>query len=155
MPPRIADVNDRQNTHGRHLPKKLIGGRHVLGHAEIDTDHFAIADCWLQATQCEPIVLPFQIARLRKLMRNHFDREASLVEATGTAFCRCHRQEHDGLLELCGDAYALSYQNVRKSRSLLQNELPRLVRDHIISMDQIAILIINLAAEDSALATGH
>jgi predicted lipid carrier protein YhbT len=40
--------------------------------------------------------LPFLIARLKKAMRDHFDREAA-DGAAGGALCRCHRQEHQTL----------------------------------------------------------
>lgn len=135
------------------VTQPLIGKRHTLGHSGIDRDHFAIADWWMRVTQCEPIALPFHIAGLRKAMRDHFGREAALVEAAGTAFCSCHRNEHDALLELCDDAYALSRHNLRSARALLRSRLPRLMRDHINSMDQIAVLIIR-ASEDRA-CSGH
>lgn len=124
----------------------LIGRKHALGHAQIDNDHFAIADWWMKATQCEPIALPFHIAALRRTMRSHFRREAALVEAAGTPMCCDHQNEHDGMIELCDDAYALSERNGRAARALLRNKLPKLMRNHINSMDQIAVLIIREAA---------
>ncbi|MCC7347500.1 MAG: hypothetical protein IT538_08890 [Variibacter sp.] len=130
----------------------LIQARHALGHAEIDADHFAIADCWRQTLQCKPIAMPFQIARLRKLMRNHFMREATLVEATGTTFCACHQREHDSILNLCDDAYGLAENRWQKARALLRDTLPPAVREHIISMDQVAVLIIH-TANDSLFAS--
>jgi hemerythrin len=125
----------------------LIGNSHALGHAAIDADHFAIADCWLAAMRCAPVALPFHIARLRRLMRRHFEHEAALVEATGTPFCRFHRREHEAMLALCDDAYALADRNWRKARALLRDKLPAAVRGHVISMDQVAVLVINTAAE--------
>ena len=130
----------------------LIGKRHALGHAEIDSDHFAIADWWMRVTQCAPIALPFHIAGLRRVMRNHFSREAALVEAAGTPFCHCHRNEHNILLELCDDAYALSTRNLWSARALLRNRMPRQIRDHINSMDQIAVLVIRAASEHRAVS---
>lgn len=125
----------------------LITDRHALGHPEIDFDHFAIADCWLRTMRAEPVALPLHIARLRKLMLRHFEHEANLVEATGTRFCLCHRREHDAMLSLCEDAYEMSYRNGRAALMRLRR-LPRLVRDHIICMDQIAVLIINTARQN-------
>lgn len=132
----------------------LIGKRHLLSHDLIDTDHLAIANWWMRMTQCTQVALPFHIAGLRKAMRDHFGREAALVEATGTAFCSCHRNEHAVLLELCDDAYELTAHNPRAARALLRSRLPRLMRDHINIMDQIAVLVIRSAVEsppDSAL----
>lgn len=126
---------------------RLIGGGHALGHTEIDAEHFAIADCWLEVTRCAPLALQFQIARLRKLMRNHFDHEAMLVNAAGSPFCSCHKREHEFLLSLCDKAYSLSRNNWRSARALLRGTLPGLVRQHIISMDQIAVLIINTTGD--------
>ncbi len=131
--------------------RPLIEARHALGHAKIDSDHFAIADYWLQLTCCEPIAVPFHIARLRKRMRDHFNDEAALVEATGRPFGCAHRQEHAAMLRLCDQAYRLSDTNQRGARALLRNKLPRLMREHIICMDQIAVLIINTATQERAI----
>jgi hypothetical protein len=54
------------------------------------------------------------------------------------------------MLELCDDAYELSARNLRSARALVRNKLPRLMRDHINSMDQIAVLIIRAAIPDRA-----
>ncbi|MGE3146260.1 MAG: hypothetical protein AB7K35_11800 [Pseudorhodoplanes sp.] len=137
------------------ITRPLIGNRHALGHAEIDADHFAIANWWMRATQCAPIALPFHIAGLRKSMRDHFGRESALVEASGVSFCACHRNEHNVLLELCDDAYALTARNLRSARALLRNKLPRLMRDHINTMDQIAVLMMRDAAEKRAAIAPH
>ena len=51
----------------------LIGRQHALGHNAC-------------AAQCEPIRLPFFMARLKKLMRSHFDDEARLMQ---TPAARC------------------------------------------------------------------
>ena len=134
------------------ISRPLIGKNHTLGHIQIDADHFAIADWWMKAMLCEPVALPFHIAALRKTMRSHFCREATLVETTGTPFCYCHRREHNVMLELCDDAYDLSARSLRAARTLLRNKLPRLMRDHINSMDQIAVLIIRAATQDRAIS---
>jgi hypothetical protein len=131
------------------VTQPLIGKRHALGHHQIDTDHLAIASWWMRVTQCAPVSLPFHILGLRKVMRDHFARETALVEAAGTHFCACHQNEHGVLLELCDDAYALTRHNLRAARSLLRTRMPRLMRDHINIMDQIAVLIIREAAGPS------
>ena len=125
------------------IVRPLIGERYVLGHDTIDLDHMVIADCWYRAVNCEQIQFPFLIARLKKAMRDHFNREAALMERAGGALCRCHRQEHQTLLDLCNDASALSQTNWRKSQSLLQSKLPKLVREHILFTDQLAVLFLN------------
>jgi hemerythrin len=135
--------------------RPLIDARHALGHAKIDADHFAIADCWRQATTCPLIAAPFQIARLRKRMRRHFDDEAALIEAAGAPFCACHREEHDAMLGLCDEAYLLSGTDTRRACALLRRRLPGLMRAHIDGMDQIAVLIMNAEAEARALADLH
>jgi hemerythrin len=129
------------------ISRTLIGPSHALGHAEIDSDHFAIADYWLQLTQCEPIAVSFHIARLRKRMRSHFNHEAALVEAIGAPFPHAHHGEHNAMLRLCDEAYELSDRDRRAARALLRSRLPRLMRNHIICMDQIAVLMINTAAQ--------
>ena len=121
----------------------LIGRLHLLGHALIDADHLAIADWWLRTVNCEPIQFVFFVARLRKLMQQHFDHEATLMEEAGGQMCRCHDQEHQRLLALCDRARALGRSHWPKARSLLRTQLPRLVREHIICMDQLTVLFIN------------
>ena len=54
------------------------------------------------------------------------------------------------LLALCDQASALSLARWRKAQSLLRTELPKLVREHIISMDQLTVLFINTHGEVSA-----
>jgi hemerythrin len=81
-------------------------------------------------------------------MREHFGREVALVEGAGISFCHCHRNEHNTLLELCDQAYELSARNVQAARTLLRKKLPRSIRDHINSMDQIAVLVIGAAEHD-------
>lgn len=127
----------------------LIGDRHRLGHSTIDSDHFAIGGEWLRAMRAEPAALPLHIARLRKLMRRHFESEAALVEEAGVRFCECHRQEHNAMLDVCDDAYFLARRNWKASQMRLR-ELPKLVRNHIICMDQIAVLIIDAAQRERA-----
>ena len=127
-------------------PRPLIGTRDALGHAEIDAEHAAIGEAWLAAMHCRMVALPFHVARLAKVMRQHFDHEARLVEAAGTPFCWCHHNEHEAMLAVCGEALATSEHDPRKARALLRDELSRRVRGHIATMDQIAVLIINSAA---------
>jgi hemerythrin len=124
-------------------PRPLLGARDRLGHDVIDADHAAIGDAWLAAMQCNAIALPFHVARLAKLMRSHFEREAALVEAVGVPFCWCHRDEHDAMLAICRDAFALCERDPRKARGLLRSQLSRRMRAHIGTMDQIAVLVIN------------
>ncbi len=76
-------------------------------------------------------------------MQQHFDREAMLIDEAGGRMCKCHDQEHQMLLALCDRASALSRSRWQKARSLLRIQFPRLVRDHIISMDQLAVIFIN------------
>lgn len=128
--------------------RPLIGKNHEVGHAVIDSDHLVVAECWKQAVSCEPIQLPFQIARLKKLMRNHFDREAALMKGAGGELCACHRQQHNALLGLCDRASALSSHKARKAQTLLRYQFPKLIREHINCMDQIAALFINTSTVD-------
>ena len=123
--------------------RPLIGRQHTLGHQLIDTDHMTIATWWRRVVDCEPIQSTFFIARLKKLMREHFEHEALLMAQSGGSLCECHRKEHQEWIELCDHALALSSENWRKSRSLLRTDLPRLVREHVISMDQLTVMFIN------------
>ncbi|HWP25467.1 MAG TPA: hemerythrin domain-containing protein [Xanthobacteraceae bacterium] len=125
----------------------LLGPKHVLGHALIDADHAAIADAWLRAVSCEPIQFPFLIARLRKLMRVHFDNEARLMQSAGGALCECHLNEHRALLGLCDRAAARGHDEWPRAQSLLRSRLPKMVRSHIARMDQIAVLFINASGK--------
>jgi hemerythrin len=134
-------------------PLPLIRARDALGHAVIDADHAAIGDAWLAAMQCDLIALPFHVARLTKLMRTHFDHETELVEAVGVPFCWCHHNEHEAMLAICGEALSLSERDPRKARRLLRSQLSRRIRQHVGTMDQVAVLIINTAAP--ACAIGH
>jgi hemerythrin len=130
--------------------RPLIGASYALGHPAIDDEHFAIGDAWLAAMRCDIIALPFLVARLRKLMRAHFTHEATLVEAVGVPFCWCHHNEHEAMLAVCGEAFSLSERDPRKARRLLRHELRRQLRGHIVTMDQVAVLIINTATSHSA-----
>jgi hypothetical protein len=121
----------------------LLGERHLLGHEWIDRDLRAIADGWLNAVTCQPIQFPFLIARMKKLMRLHFDHEEMLMRASGGALCECHRREHRSMIEVCDQAAAFSVKNWRRTQSLLRNGFPRLIRGHVAGMDQIAVLFID------------
>jgi hemerythrin len=123
--------------------RPLIGRQHALGHEVIDLDHKAIADWWFRVAACEPIQFPFFLARLKKLLSSHFDHEAALMQQAGGILCACHRREHQMLLDLCDQAAAESRQNWRRTQTLIRNRFPKLVRDHIISMDQSAVLFIH------------
>ncbi len=123
--------------------RPLLAKVHELGHREIDLDHRTVAECWDRAVNCAPIQFPFFVARLKKAMRDHFDREAALLARAGGRMWECHGQEHHSLLELCDQAARLADQNCRKAQSLLRNELARMLREHIVSMDQIAVLFLN------------
>lgn len=131
----------RRNVH------PLLGKHHELGHPAIDLEHRTMAECWIRAVNCEPIQFPFFMARLKNVMRKHFDHEAVLMAQAGGRLCECHGREHRMLLELCDQTAALAGRNWRKAQSRLRNELPRLVREHIICMDQIAVLFIHTYEE--------
>jgi hemerythrin len=127
--------------------RPLIGRQHTLGHDVIDSDHIAIADWWLRAVNCEQIQCAFFIARLRKLMQDHFHHEAALMQGAGGRLCDCHRREHRMLLDVCDRAIALGRHNWQKAQTLLRRELPGLMREHIICTDQLAVLFINTHGE--------
>ena len=123
--------------------RPLIGPQHALGHDTIDADHLAIADWWLRTVNCQPVQFEFYLARLKRLMRQHFDHEAMLMEEVGGRMCKCHDQEHQMMLALCERVSALARSRWQRAQSLLRTELPWLVREHIISMDQLTVLFIN------------
>ncbi len=127
--------------------RPLLGTQHFLGHESIDLEHKAIADWWLLTVNCQEIQFPFFIARLKRLMHEHFVHEATLLKRAGTSLCECHEREHRLLLDLCDEAATLGRSNWRQAQSLLRNKLPKLVREHIVSMDQLAVLLINTAAK--------
>ena len=123
--------------------RPLIGPQHLLGHDAIDIDHLAIADWWARTVGCAPIEFAFFTARLKKLMRLHFDHEAMLMAEAGGRMCECHSREHQTLLALCDRASIISRCHWRRARALLRWELPKLFREHIISCDQFTVLFIN------------
>jgi hemerythrin len=123
--------------------RPLIGARHALGHDVIDCDHQAIADWWFRLVHCDEMQFPFFMARLKRLMSTHFDHEAALMQLAGGVLCGCHRQEHGLLLELCDQAVGESRRNWRKAQGLLRNRFPKMMRDHITSMDQLTVLFIH------------
>lgn len=125
----------------RPLSRKLR--TELLGHDDIDADHVEISDCWFQAVNCQPIQFPFLIARMKKLMVNHFAREDAIMSQAASALCSCHRQEHDMLIGLCDRAARLSKYDWRATQRLLRDEFPKLVREHIICMDQLLVLHLN------------
>jgi hemerythrin len=102
--------------------------------------YLAIADWWHRTVNYEPIQFEFYVARLKRLMRQHFAHEAMLMEEAGGRMRKCHDQEHQMLLAICESASRLGQSRWKKARSLLRRELPRLVREHIISMDQLTVL---------------
>jgi hemerythrin len=123
--------------------RPFIGRQHALGHEAIDSEHLAIADWWSRTVRCEPVQFAFFVARLKRLMRNHFDHEARLMEEAGGRMCACHSREHQMLLELCDQANTLGRDRWKKAQSLLRRDLPRLMREHINTMDQLIVLFIN------------
>jgi len=132
--------------------RRLIGVRHTLGHELIDAGNAAISDCWLRAAHCDPIELPFQTARLRKLMRIQFDREAALIEAIEEELCWCHRREHQALMGLCDEAHDLSGHAWKRARKLLRGDFARQFRNHVVCMDQVTVVMINAASPGGPLS---
>lgn len=118
-----------------------------LGHDAIDSDHVEISDCWFQAVNCKPIQFPFLIARLRKLMVRHFTREDVIMRSAASSLCSCHKHEHEMLLGLCDRAAGLSQFDWRATQRLLRDEFPKRVREHIICMDQMLVLHLNMSSE--------
>jgi hemerythrin len=113
--------------------RPLIGRQHLLGHDAIDTDHLAIADWWSRTVGCAPIEFESFTARLKKLMRQHFDHEAMLTAEAGGRICECHSHEHQTMLALYDRASTVSRCHWRRARTLQRWELPKLFRQHIIS----------------------
>lgn len=118
-------------THASIRPRKTMIRPIPLGHSIIDADHF------------EPLQFPFFLARFRKLMRDHFAREASIMMHHNSSLCECHEREHQDLLQLCDRAAQLNHHSFREARDLLRAEFPRRIREHIICMDQLLVLYIN------------
>lgn len=129
----------------RPISRKLRTER--LGHDKIDADHVEISDCWFQAVNCKPIQFPFLIARLKKLMVNHFTREDAIMRYAASSLCSCHRHEHEMLLGLCDRGARLSESDWRATQRLLRDEFPKRVREHIICMDQVLVLHLNMRNE--------
>jgi hemerythrin len=129
------------------MVRPMIGAKHALGHAVIDFDHQAIADWWFRLVHCNEIQFPFFMARLKKLMTTHFAHEAALMQHAGGMLCACHRHEHNLLLELCDQADGESRRNWRRAQGLLRIRFPKMMRDHIISMDQLTVLFIHASAQ--------
>jgi len=121
----------------------LIKPRYMLGHEMIDVDHIAIGKSWFRATHCEVIEFPFFLARLKKMMKGHFDHEAELMGIAGGSLCCCHRREHQALLEFCDEAAALNERDPKKALALLRGKFPKLFRTHIIESDSLAVLFIH------------
>jgi hemerythrin len=127
------------------MTNPLVDHRHLLGHPFIDTEHAAIGELWLRAVSCDRREFPLHLARLKKAMERHFEHEADLLAEVGRGLCASHRAEHRSLLDLCSDASALHGRDWRRSQSLLRNKFVRMVREHIISMDQCAVLTMRTA----------
>src|SRR5262249_59196459 len=96
--------------------RPLIARQHALGHAAIDLDHKAIADWWIRAVGCEQVQFQFFLARLKKLLRSHFDHEAALMRQAGGMLCPYHRQEHQTLLDLCDQVAREAERNWRSAQ---------------------------------------
>lgn len=76
-------------------------------------------------------------------MTRHFEHEAELMAEAGGSLCTRHHAEHRSLLNLCADASALYERDWRKTQSLLRVKLAKMIREHITSMDQCAVLIMH------------
>jgi len=124
------------------MTSSLIDHRHSLGHPFIDTEHAEIGELWLRTVNCSRLEFPLHLARLKKAMERHFQHEADLLAKVGRGLCIGHRAEHRSLLELCSDAAMHYERDWRKSRSLLRKTFVKMMREHIVSMDLCAVLII-------------
>lgn len=120
------------------------------GHADIDFDHLAITDQLRRTAGCEPIQFPFFIARLRKSLQLHFQRQAIQMDGAGRRLCDCHRHEHQTILDLCDQAQKPSRRPWSKTQSLMRGRLPTVVRRQILYMDQLAVLFINTSERASS-----
>ena len=123
------------------ITQPLIDRRHRLGHDAIDSDHAALSACWVDAVNCRPIEFPLRLARLKKLMARHFEHESALLVQKGQALCRYHHVEHRMLLELCDQIAACHGRDRQQAQSLLRNQFAERVREHIVTMDQCAVLL--------------
>jgi hemerythrin len=128
----------------RPITRKLRTER--LGHDAIDADHAEISACWFQAVNCEPIQLPFLIARLKRMMTNHFTREDAIMRHAASSLCSCHRHEHEMLLGLCDRGAKFGESDWRAAQRLLRDEFPKRVHEHIICMDQMLVLHLNVSS---------
>ncbi len=127
----------------RPIGRKLRTAR--LGHDQIDADHVEISDCWFRAVNCKPIQFPFLIARLKKVMADHFVREDAIMRHAAGPLCSCHKHEHDMLLGLCDRGARLADSDWRATQRLLRDEFPKRVREHIIGPDQMLVLHLNMS----------
>ena len=125
----------------RPFNRKLLPER--LGHELIDSDHMEISNCWYQVVNCGPLQFPFLIARLKKLMQKHFASEADIMRRLYQSLPVCHQTEHDLLLQFCDNAAKLSQHSWARAQRLLRRDFPRLIREHIICMDQLVVLCVN------------
>jgi hemerythrin len=121
----------------------LMRPQYKLGHRTIDNDHADIATSWFHAAHCKAIQLPFLLARLKKLLRSHFEREAELMQKAGGFLCLCHQRDHQALLDLCDEATGLSERNPKKALALIRSKFPKLVGKHIVERDFFAVLFIH------------
>ena len=129
----------------RPFKRKLLPER--LGHEAIDSDHMEISNCWYRTVNCGPLQFPFLIARMKKLMQEHFAREVEIMRRFDRSLPACHQIEHDLLLRFCADAAKLSEYSWAKAQLLLRRDFPRHVREHIICMDQLVVLYVNTDGE--------
>lgn len=130
-------------TRASRRPRKSMIRAVPLGHSVIDRDHLELSKGWSEVASATPLQFPFFLARFRKLMRNHFEREARIMTDFKSTLCECHEREHRDLLELCDRAAQLNRESFHAAQDLLRAELPRRIREHIICMDQLLVLFIN------------
>lgn len=123
----------------------------ALGHAVIDAEHASLTHLWHEAVQSTQIELPLRLARLKKRMTLHFAHELELIEKSGAVMCECHRSEHQTLLSVCDQVAALAAGNLPRARSLLRTKFAKLVRQHIIFTDQMAVLRINRGCAEAVI----
>jgi hypothetical protein len=143
--PRQSDQTLKRFT-GR-ISRPLIDRRHMLGHDVIDFAYAAISNCWLHALNCIPLELPLRLARLKKLMAAQFANESVLLAQFGYSLCRFPHDEHRILFELCDQVLAFHEHDRQKALSLLHRKFAKLVRKHIITMDQCAVLLMRSNSE--------
>ena len=105
-----------------HTAHPLVDRRHRLGRDVIDSELVALSSCWLHAVNSVPLEFPLRMARLKKLMRMHFDHESALLAELGYALCRYHRNEHRMLLKLCDQILTFHERDWKKAQSLLKRK---------------------------------